>query len=208
MSVSPDEKRAAFFVLALLIAGATVRLLIHRQDGSGGAVFRPIPAQVRSDRDSLAAQSERLATPLRRGERIDVDQADRAELTRLPRIGPTLAMRIVADRRDRGAFGSLEELGRVSGIGPRVLEGLAPHVQFSAAARSLPSNARRPSRISLNSATVDQLSELPGIGPAKAAAIVEHRKRFGRFSTVNGLTSVSGIGPATVNRLRGLVRVP
>ena len=208
MSVSPDEKRAAFFVLALLLAGATVRLIIHGQQAPGGVVFRPIPVEQRSDRDSLAAQSERLTTPLRRGERIDVDVADRVELTRLPRIGPALAARIVGDRQDRGSFGSLEQLGRVSGIGPRVLEGLAPHVQFSAAARSLPTNASRPSRISLNDATIDELSKLPGIGPSKAAAIIEYRRRFGRFSDVDGLARVSGIGPATVNGLRGLVRVP
>jgi len=50
--------------------------------------------------------------------RIDIDRADLAELALLPEIGPALAARIAADRAVRGAFGSIDALGRVEGIGP------------------------------------------------------------------------------------------
>ncbi len=57
-------------------------------------------------------------------------------------------------------------------------------------------------RIDLNSATAAQLEMLPGIGPAKARAIVEDRTRNGAFGSVEALDRVVGIGPKTVERLR------
>lgn len=49
---------------------------------------------------------------------IDVNSASSAELELLPRIGPALAARIVADRSANGPFRSLDDLQRVKGIGP------------------------------------------------------------------------------------------
>jgi competence protein ComEA len=57
----------------------------------------------------------------------------------------------------------------------------------------------------LNTAEADELAQLPGIGPARARAIVEHRRRHGLFKSVDGLQEVDGIGPATIQRIRGLV---
>jgi competence protein ComEA len=72
------------------------------------------------------------AAPARR---IDLDAAPEAELVSLPRIGPALARRILADRDSLGPFGSLEALGRVKGVGPATLAKLAPLVTFSGHAR-------------------------------------------------------------------------
>ncbi|MCE9603062.1 MAG: helix-hairpin-helix domain-containing protein [Gemmatimonadetes bacterium] len=66
---------------------------------------------------------------------VDVDRADASELDRLPGIGPALAGRIVADREQRGPFGSLRALERVKGIGPALSARLAPHVTFSLSPR-------------------------------------------------------------------------
>ena len=52
------------------------------------------------------------------------------EIEALPRIGPTLARRIVANRDSLGAFGSLDKLRRVKGMGPAALDRLAPLVTF------------------------------------------------------------------------------
>ncbi|GHA11285.1 ComEA family DNA-binding protein [Oceanisphaera arctica] len=59
--------------------------------------------------------------------------------------------------------------------------------------------------IDINNATQDQLAMLTGIGPAKAAAIVEYREANGPFKAVDDLTMVSGIGPATVDKNRHLL---
>jgi competence protein ComEA len=63
---------------------------------------------------------------------IDVDRASAAELEALPKVGPSLALRIVAERDARGPFRSLDALDtRVKGIGPSLVKSLLPLVTFS-----------------------------------------------------------------------------
>lgn len=62
-------------------------------------------------------------------------------------------------------------------------------------------------KVNLNSASVDQLDTLPGVGPVTAQAIVAWRDEHGRFSSVDDLLDVRGIGDATLNELRDLVTV-
>ena len=61
--------------------------------------------------------------------------------------------------------------------------------------------------VNLNTATADDLDRLPGIGPIRAQAIINYRIRKGRFTSVDDLLAVDGIGPATVDQLRPLVTV-
>jgi competence protein ComEA len=79
------------------------------------------------------------------------------------------------------------------------------------AATAAPATAGKPSGpaapIDLNTATVEQLDSLPGIGPVTAAAIVAWRDANGRFSSVDQLGDVDGIGPARLEKLRDLVHV-
>jgi competence protein ComEA len=62
--------------------------------------------------------------------------------------------------------------------------------------------------VDLNAATPAELESLPGVGPAIAAAIVEHRDRIGRFASVDELLDVRGIGEAKLAALRDRVLVP
>ena len=61
--------------------------------------------------------------------------------------------------------------------------------------------------VDLNTATVEQLDALPGIGPATAQAIVDHRARHGPFRSVAQLLQVKGIGEAKLAALRSKVRI-
>jgi competence protein ComEA len=63
------------------------------------------------------------------------------------------------------------------------------------------------SLINLNSATSDQLDTLPGVGPSTAKAIISYRSRKGPFGKVEDLLNVPGIGPAKVAALRDQVTV-
>ena len=65
----------------------------------------------------------------------------------------------------------------------------------------------RNQRVNINTAGIAVLQTLPGVGPSLAAAIVEHRERFGLFGDVDELDDVAGIGPAKLEKLRPLVGV-
>ena len=61
--------------------------------------------------------------------KVNLNTADVEELATLPRVGPVLAQRIVDWRKEHGAFGSVEELDAVEGVGPKLLEALLPLVR-------------------------------------------------------------------------------
>ena len=56
--------------------------------------------------------------------------------------------------------------------------------------------------LNVNDAGVDELAVLPGLGPATAQRIVDHRREHGSFTSLEGLLDVPGIGPATLAAMR------
>jgi competence protein ComEA len=64
-----------------------------------------------------------------------------------------------------------------------------------------------PRVVDLNTATLEQLDGLPGVGTATAQRILDWREAHGRFTSVDQLREVSGIGPARLAQLKKLVRV-
>ena len=69
------------------------------------------------------------------------------------------------------------------------------------------SNASEAVRVNLNTATVEELVELPGVGQAVAARIVAYRETNGGFGKIEEIMNVRGIGEKTFLRLRPLVFV-
>lgn len=61
--------------------------------------------------------------------------------------------------------------------------------------------------VNINTATQTQLESLEGIGPVKAQAIIDYRKKNGGFKSVNDLEKVEGIGPATLQNVRKEVTI-
>ena len=62
-----------------------------------------------------------------------------------------------------------------------------------------------PGPIDLNTATIDQLISLPGIGETRALQIIDRRNALGRFATLEQLLEISGIGEKTLESIRSLV---
>ncbi|WP_223591284.1 helix-hairpin-helix domain-containing protein [Neobacillus bataviensis] len=67
--------------------------------------------------------------------------------------------------------------------------------------------AQNEGKINLNKADENELQNLPGIGPSKAAAIIEYRNTSGPFKAVEDLKNISGIGDKTFEKLKDLVDV-
>ena len=59
--------------------------------------------------------------------------------------------------------------------------------------------------VHLNTATLEELDSLPGVGPVTAQKILDYRTQHGAFRSVDELDAISGIGPARLDQLRGLV---
>jgi comEA protein len=62
-------------------------------------------------------------------------------------------------------------------------------------------------KINLNSATVEQLESLPGIGPAMAKTIVEHRTKVGKFNRIEEIMKVKGIGEKKFQKIKDRLTV-
>ena len=62
-------------------------------------------------------------------------------------------------------------------------------------------------KVNLNTASINELTALKGIGEKKAQAIVDFREKQGKFTTVEQLADVSGIGPATLEANRDMIIV-
>ena len=130
-----DDRRAALLLALLTLAGAGVRLALAPASAAApGDVQLLAPTDTPPSRRGLQATARsaaRLARPLLPGERVDLDRADVTEITRLPRIGPAFAQRIVAWREQHGPFGGLARFDSVPGVGPKLIESLRSYVIFS-----------------------------------------------------------------------------
>jgi len=208
--MAPAERRALILLLTLAVAGHAVRLVVTRPGEAPGEIelVRALPGQSPlAHKDSTIA----LARPLDPGERIDLDRATALEIARLPRVGPGLAKRIIADREARGPFGSLAGLDRVSGVGAGLLAAIRDHAAFSDSAGLVASPtplAPSAGMVSLNAASAAELASIPGIGRRRAEAIVRDRQRNGPFASVDALSRIPGIKPALLARVRQTLQVP
>jgi competence protein ComEA len=92
-------------------------------------------------------------------------------------------------------------------LAARIADGeqiVVPRRGFGGAAAA-PGGAVPAGPVHLNSATLEQLDTLPGVGPVTAQKILDYRQQHGAFGSVDELDAIAGIGPARLEQLRGLV---
>jgi competence protein ComEA len=140
-----------------------------------------------------------------------------------PGAAPKVVVHVVGAVRRPGLYRLPERsriadaVGRAGGSTPRAdlsLVNLAAPVadgaQVVVPARAKPGEASAGSGggapaqgpVHLNSATLEQLDALPGVGPVTAQKILDYREEHGAFSSIDELDAIPGIGPARLEQLR------
>jgi competence protein ComEA len=139
------------------------------------------------------------------GYQLDVNTADADELEQLPGIGPAKAQRIMQQRTQHGPLQSTADLAPA--VGPNTAQRVQPLTTLSTAAVPTPSRkGELLEPLNVNTASLEELQRLPGIGPKLGQRILDERTR-GPFRSVDDLRRVSGIGVKTLEKLRPHVRV-
>lgn len=84
----------------------------------------------------------------------------------------------------------------------------SPRTDDFSSATAEPSNSNTDTElININTAALEDLDSLPGIGPTIAQRIIDYRTENGPFSTIEGIMDVSGVGPATFDEIKDLITV-
>ncbi len=123
------ERRAIWFLLIVLLIGASIRL--YRSHKLSEQIDLRVSTQLEGalEKPNIGRSSPSVDNPL------DINLAGSAELELLPDIGPIKAERIINYRRQHGHFGSIDELTNVPGIGPKTVEKLQQMIFVIAADR-------------------------------------------------------------------------
>lgn len=78
-------------------------------------------------------------------------------------------------------------------------------LQESATQPIIPMENAADGKVNVNQASADELTELPGIGPSKAKAIIQYREKYGPFQKIDDLLEVKGIGSKILDKMRSKI---
>jgi len=140
-----------------------------------------------------------------RDTRLDLNTASKVDLTALPGIGEVKAAEIVKYREEHGGFKAIDELINVKGIGRATLDKIRNLVRVGSVSTNVPDKSENSGKINVNTATLQELVALPGIGPVLAERIIDYREHNGKFHKPEDLLKVSGIGIKTLSKFREMI---
>jgi competence protein ComEA len=187
--LTPSEQRVILIIAGIIMLGSVLSLAGYQGQKTGSEIS-----------DSLrVALAEEI--PLK----VDIRSASAQELMAIPGIGQKRADDIIEYRR-QDPFENVIDLIRVSGIGAGIYRRSYPYLVVfgdsllpeSSTADKTILKPNQEDVINLNTAELEQLCTLKGIGPAKAKAILEYRDLHGRFEDISDFLKVNGIGAKTI----------
>ena len=122
---------------------------------------------------------------------VDINEADTSAFIELPGIGSKLAARIISFREKLGGFHSVDQVAETYGMPDSTFQKLKSKLVISGEVK----------KISINSATKDELKVHPYLKWNLANAIVEYRNQHGNFKSLDGLKNIALIDEATFNKI-------
>ncbi|RMH57684.1 MAG: hypothetical protein D6679_06155 [Candidatus Hydrogenedentota bacterium] len=184
------------------------------------------PVRVEAPEPAPSPAPEHKAPPLTGSIRtLNVNTATAEELKRIPDMPGYVAELIVRYRGENGPFRSVNELVKVPGMTPDLLDKVSPYLRVvsvtapvgtppSPAVPSknpLPTPSPAPAvprtKVNINTADVRELMTLPGIQENHARMIIAYRNTYGSFTTVDALIDVPGISPTMFGKIRPYLTV-
>ncbi|MBM4402785.1 MAG: helix-hairpin-helix domain-containing protein [Candidatus Cloacimonetes bacterium] len=214
--LTPGEQRGLLVLCVFILLGCGLNV-------TGWAPLPAAPKQNATNSAGLAEKVSRDHVVL-----IDIRTAAIEELIKLPGIGAKRAQDII-NRRNTEPFRSTSDLLSIKGIGEKTYLKMRPYlVLFGADTLAVagavgtdsikadkPVTTRASSKpkadntapVNINTAGLEELMTLKGIGKVKANAIIEYREANGAFQSVDDLVKVKGIGPKTLENNRPRLRI-
>lgn len=122
---------------------------------------------------------------------VNINEADSLALEQLPGIGPKLSARIIAYRKKLGGFYKVEQVGETYGLADSVFQKIKNRFIISGVVK----------KISINTATKEELKDHPYVRWKLANAIVAYREQHGNFKNANDLKKLIILDEATIEKL-------
>ncbi len=141
--------------------------------------------------------------------KYDLNNVTKEELITIPGIGEKKAADILDYKRTHG-FSSKRDIMNIKGIGEKTYIKIEKYFYSLANEEELEisesvsetTDHKNPVKININNASVEEFTELKGIGPTKAEKIIALRNELGRFTSIEDLLQVKGIGPKTLEKFK------
>jgi competence protein ComEA len=125
--------------------------------------------------------------------KVDLNAATVDQLHAIKGIGKSRALEIVRYRDKHGAFTSLDELARVPHMGDMPwgeLDRVKLELVVRIAGEDVPPTAPEAPKVDVNTANVEELRSIEGIGSERAQEIIDWREKYGRFGDINELDAL------------------
>ncbi|UXF00156.1 competence protein ComEA [Fervidobacterium riparium] len=208
------SQRAFFILFALIIV-------------LSGVLYQP--SYNKLVQESVYGRDENLKVTAESAQRkytssvIDINTASLEELQTLPGIGPSKA-RAIIEYREKQQFSKIEDIMNVPGIGEKTFERLKDRIKVSTPDTQPVQNNNQAlvannvvnqqtnefqttRKIDINTAGIEELQKLPGIGPTKAQEIINYRTKNGPFRSIDEIMNVKGIGKKTFEKMKDMITI-